>query len=382
MALAGTRPSGKLGENTMQSRRAGLLVELALITSASFVIGLPGCGGSPWQPFEQLQIDHPLPSRENLPPGAIRDDLGVSYTQMVKDETHLPGRATAILMRALRNDQGKVVAKSYTYLSMAHQILFLTGEYRYILEMEIPKESFRIPETTWSPSEEVVFLAKISPLAPHLLDREAVASKEGRAAAVTTATAPGREAETETPSSLGEAAAALRDRIALFRQARQRAKEVTTRDRTIQAQLEAVAVSHVLQVLALGQPLPRKPASSRKPESSAMSEGANLPEHILFTKILLDSGPGSSHLRKVSDPGAVGPLLRMFSDVGNARLVELLSDPNAFKRATEDGHDWRRNTLGGVAFRVRNTGARRIRVEVTGSLIRDPLFFALCGGRL
>lgn len=333
-----------------------------------------GCGGPIWPPFEAIHVGGLVPSAQTLPPDMVRDDLGLGYTGTDSNDTML--HPSAMLVRALSDEGGKVTAKSYTRLSLAHHTALITGEYRYILEVEIPQGSFRDTVTGWRAPDELLLLARCSPLSPMLLDVAPMPAERSPVSRAPSGPGPSSQGPSATslgPASLADAEARLSLLLIRWRKTLSEMKEGVAKGKTWQ---ERVA-------LAMATALPAaRPLSERDLASRPLAEYhcENVAEYLMYAKILLDVGPSSKALREMPDPGAVGPLLCLFKDIGHERLIGLLSDAGAFQQVTRPGHVWRLTTWDGVSFQVRNLGSRCVRVEVCGGVLRDPVLFPLLWG--
>jgi hypothetical protein len=349
---------------------AKVVAHRSYILAGVFVFSFAGCGGPQWEPFENLQLGQPIPPASKLPPEMLRDNLGLLYAEMVPKDTKGPVLATAIIMSALTGDDGRIGAKSYTYMSVAHHILLVTGEYRYILEMTIPEESFVEASKSWSPDNELGLLSKGSPPMMASLITEPRTNASDTTTITAQESSSGGKARLE-PASPAEARARLRAQLVWWKQAMQKAKEQSTEsgswsDRAVRTLHALFSMPSVSQQDVDAQLNPKLSYPLR-----------NINEYMLFNSILLAAATYNNETFRSRPDEGIGILLGVFKDCGHARLIELLSDPVPFCGVVRSGYKWNLRTWDGVNLRVSNLGNRRIRVEVSGCLVRDPVTFLL-----
>ncbi|MCY2930249.1 MAG: hypothetical protein NTV86_12280 [Planctomycetota bacterium] len=317
-----------------------------------------GCAPRTWAPFENLAVGRAAP--DPLPGEMHRFEFWLLEARPIMAETQT--RGSREFLRALVDADGRVVAKSYTYLSVARQAAAVTGEYCYILELEVPAEAFRDAPASWRPAEELEMLAG-GLYSPGLVSRQAAGSTASRPAAVV------------PPTSLPQGRQALGERLGMLRTALTEVHDKTNKLNlftSFRTRLDVAAEIAGLYLRAMLGPLPA--ATATRPAGPTYPAPANAAEFAIHTNLLLASGPPPEKLYSC----ATTTLFEMaFRDVGRRRLAELLGNPAAFAGVTRDDWKWTLTSWDGVRMSVRRLPGRRIRIEVSGTVIRDPILFPL-----
>jgi len=354
---------------------------------------LAGCGGLPvWDQFDKIEVGRPLPAE--LPEGMERTHLGASLIAISKVEKEPPPDFAAgfRLADALCDDSGVVIAKSNLELNLAHRLLFIAGSYKYVIELDVPREAFRnLPWNCGAPRELswAAVTSQIAGIWPNTLDSdEGGEPEEGPTTRrVATTMTVDEEASTRPVTrhlgTLDEVRGQVSAVMAQVRTARAAFMKASCggwgllvlSKRSIDALgpmaagiLGATARLACLPYVTDGEAGQYKPAS--------------VPEAVLYHKILLDAATkpearGESAEREDEELAAVGVASLIYMKWVSSRVIELLSDRYALGAATTEGSDRIVLTPDGMSVRVRNLGGRRVRVEVGGFILRDPVIAPL-----
>ena len=350
-----------VGKNAGAPNLRAAMASLSCLSVPLILLGaLAGCQRHVnWDAFDRIEVGRELPP--SLPAGAVRDGVGIGYVGSADapGESMLHGNMR--LLGAVPNEDGAVVSKRYLFVSIDHSLLFVSGFYRDVLELALPQGASGEPpgDGTLPDEMKIAFRTGCRPftLFGGTADDERAAPDAPAEAKHTPARTPAElrremnihllaaraaaravaDAMPEAPCSLGRAMASLPRALTRGADAWDAAE----------ARLRAMPADE-----PIAYPL------------------RSLQEHALYCLLLLrETIPD----QPADDACPAGPLLGFHAKWCLPRWIELLEHPSAFRDATTDGSTWRMRTWDGVEFRVRNLGAGRMRLEVRGTVVRDPL---------
>ena len=108
------------------------------LPALAIVMILGGCGGPRWDQLDQIQMVRPLP--EPLPGDMEHTALGAGYIGSPGGEGSFFGSDLRIAA-AITDNRDSVLGKSCLSVTMAHRILYVQTNYRYVIEADIGKAS-------------------------------------------------------------------------------------------------------------------------------------------------------------------------------------------------------------------------------------------------
>lgn len=308
--------------------------------------------------FEQIELGRPLPAE--LPVGMERTVLGAGLIGSINPESRSMTNADMQIINALTNETGNVVAKSYLAVKMSHCILFIAGSYTYVIELDVPAEAFKNTTKAWKVPQELLFISQNQMIGIALREKEPF---------VTASQSKNDDTQAESTVTLAD----MKRRANIFLLSTKEAIQAMEKPPKCSIfDLEGACKKIGEAFAAASKTMERLKALPKdEPIIYALS---NVPEAILYYRILL----GGTMCNKPDDEQCpASPLMYMYVKWIQPRVIELLTDHSAFAGATEAGYDRSILTLDGMNLRVRNIGGRRVRVEISGTLIRDPIIAPL-----
>ncbi|MBL7219530.1 MAG: hypothetical protein ISS69_05420 [Phycisphaerae bacterium] len=322
---------------------------------------LAGCGAPAWKQFDQIQLARQLPA--GLPEGMERVILGAGYIGPHSGSGSAFGSDMRIAS-ALTDTNDSVIARSCLIAVVAHRLLYVQTSYRYVIEVDLGGVAFGGADMSRAVPEELTLVAAAS---------QSVAAKpaDARIAAL-------GDSELVMPLARGEV-----DRcISIMKDAIFETRGVPDDSGISQMRNKRYAGASLRFSKAMNQSLPIRMAGKeieqRLAALPARSGGrrtpvfvpANIPEAMLYNHILLNT------LTRPSQPknsNATSIVLSMYVQYAHERVLELLGAPETYRGAGAEGFDRKWRTLDGMTVHVSRGAAHRLRVEITGLVVRDPL---------
>ena len=347
----------------------GLRLHAAAVALAVTAALAAGCTGPDvWEGFEQIELGKPLPTE--LPEGMQRTHLGAAYIGSIDADAHGNLDDDMRVMNALTDEAGNVIAKSVLDVKMAHRILFVACEYKFAIELDIPAEAFAVPVKKWKAPEELRGLALVS----EQLGATIIQSRPEP----TSAPADGEESK-ELVHTLANVRNGLNGCLIDLRNGEKTVTEATEKSLAQQESpgwVDRLMTAHV-HAFFFAMGIHGRMEAMAEPMAAAETTEyplANVSEALLYHKLLLNV---AARPREQADYDGTSVPLVMYMDAAASRVLDLLSDRGAFSEVAEEGSNRFKGTLDGMSIRVRNLGGRRVRVEVGGFLIRDPIIAPL-----
>ena len=321
---------------------------------------MAGCGAPSWKEFDRIQLARPLPAA--LPGGMVRTILGAGYIG-----AHSGGGSTfASDMRiasALTDTNDSVIARSCLTAAVSHRLLYVQTSYRYAIEVDLGDVMLGGAGMARAVPEELKLVASVS-------QKVAATPGDARIAAV-------GDSELVMPIARGEV-----DRcISIMRDAIFETRGETDRSDINPMSNKRYAGASVRFSKALNQSLPIRMAGKEIEERltalPARSGGrsapafipASIPEAVLYNHILLNTLTRPSKPKNSDNTSVV---FSMYVQYAHERVLELLGDPATYRGAGADGFDRKWRTLDGITVHVRRGAGRRLSVEITGLIVREP----------
>ena len=319
---------------------------------------LAGCGGPGWKQFDDIQVGKPLAA--TLPGRMHRTPLGAGYIGSHSGSESFWG-SSARVAGVLADSDDRVTARACLTVSVAHRLLYVQTSYRYIIEAD---PAFRPGnDTDRGVAEGLKFVASVSQRVvgkpagvSSLADRESVGpiarNEVDRCISlmsVAVAESRGGFGASDMGMEIGEpkrsAGASVR-----FSKGLNQSLAVNMAAREVQERLAGLPASS-----GGGRPIPFTPSSV--PE-------AMLYKHILLNTLARPSSP--------QDARGASNALAMYLMYAHEDVLELLADPKTYPASLAVGADKRFRTLGGISVRVTAPAAGRLKLEISGSVVREP----------
>jgi hypothetical protein len=320
---------------------------------------LAGCGAPSWSQFDQIQLARPLPAA--LPGGMQRTILGAGYIGPHSGG----GSAFGSNMRiagALADSDDSAFARSCLTAVVSHRLLYVQTSYRYAIEIDlgVMLGAAAAPRTV---PEELKLVASIS-------QSVAATPADARLAAVS-------DREIVMPIARGEV-----DRcISIMKDAIFETRGQADRSEISQMRNKRYAGASVRFSKASNQSLPVRMAGKEIKERlaalPARSGGrraasfvpVSMPEAVLYNHILLNA---LTRPFKPKNADGTSVVLSMYVQYAHERVLELLGDPDTYRGAGADGFKRKWRTLDGITVRVSSSTGRRLGVEISGTIVREP----------
>jgi|GEM_PF-2327829 len=319
-----------------------------------------GCGAPKWRQFDQIQLARPLPAA--LPGGMSPTILGAGYIGPHSDGGS-PFASDMRIASALTDTSGLVIAKSCLTAAVSHRLLYVQTGYRYSIEVDLGSVTLGRAGMARAVPEELKLVASVS---------QTVAATPGDARF----SDPG-DSETVMPIARGEidrCISIVKDAIGEARGAPEESAIGPMRDKwyTGVSARSSKSLNQSLPLRMAGQEIEQRlaalPAGSpgrRAPDFEPLS----IPEAMLYNHILLNTLTRPSKEKK---PGGASAVLSIYVRCAHERVLELLGDPNTYRGAGANGFDRKWRTLDGITVHVSSGAHRRMSVEITGLIVREP----------
>jgi hypothetical protein len=261
---------------------------------------------------------------------------------------------------ALTDTGGSVIARSCLTAVVSHRLLYVQTSYRYAMEIDLgvmPGAAARaVPD-------ELKLVASVS---------QSVAATPGdaRLAALS-------DREIVMPIARGEVDRCISImKAAIFETRGDPDNSGISQMRNKQFSGSSVrfskAMNQSLPVRLAGREIKERltalPARSGGPRAVAFVP-VSIPESVLYNHILLNT-----LTRPLTPKNAKGTsvVLSMYAQYAHERVLEVLGDPKTYRGASADDFKRKWRTLDGITVRVARNTARRLHVEVTGTIVREP----------
>lgn len=306
--------------------------------------------------FDQRPLGQSLAA---VPPSDAVQECSFGWQTRKFDLWLLPLAVSIAEARGLKDDDGRSVVRSFLELNSVHWGLFVAGSCRAVIEAEIPPEQF--VEAT--PEDEQV----LKEMGTVLLITQLFSGLMSLGGAPET---PAPDGETHSPEKpprdirLSEVidgvqkawygAVVKLQTTDAGGQAHPDTRESKDTPRLAQLARDLAAADQTSVVVP--------PPAARYPHCAA--------EYICTAVSVMDLMPGPDD--------ELGMVTRMYAAMGGSLLANpvmtLMVRPEAFRGITKPGFVWTgTDDDTGNRIEVRNLGDRRVRIEVSNSLLRPPL---------
>jgi hypothetical protein len=314
-----------------------------------------GCGGPSWKQFDDIQVGQPLAA--TLPGQLHRTTLGAGYIGSHSGSESFWG-SSARVVSVLADRDDRVTARACLTVSVAHRLLYAQASYRYVIEAD---PAFRPGRDAGGDAEALKLVASASQRVvgkpagvSSLSDRESVAAiarnEVDRCISLMSA------AVSETRDGFGGSEMGMAE---FKRPAGASMKFSTGLNQSLAVSMAAREIQDRLAGLPAssggGRPKPFTPSS--------VSE-AMLYNHIMLNTLARPSSP--------QDAKGAANALAMYRMYAHEDVLELLADPKTYPASLAVGSEKTFRTLGGVSVRLTVPAAGRLKLEISGSVVREP----------
>jgi len=344
----------------MQQRFNAFTIARYCLTAIVLTALLAGCGAPSWKQFDQIQLARPLPAA--LPGGMQRTILGAGYIGPHKSGSSTFGSDMRIVS-ALTDANDSVIARSCLTAAVSHRLLYVQTSYRYVIEIDLGGMALGGAGESRAVREELKLVASVS-------QGVAATPADSRLAAI-------GDSEIVMPIARGEV-----DRcISIMKDAIFETRGAPDDSGISMMRNKRYTGTSVRFSKALYQSLPIRLAGKEIEERLAALPGrsggprsvvfvpVSIPEAVLYNHILLNTLTRPLKPRSSDEKPVV---LSMYVQYAHERVLELLGDPGSYRGAAADGFNRKWRTLDGMTVHVSTTG-RRLSVEITGLVVRDPV---------
>ncbi|MBT3201312.1 MAG: hypothetical protein HN350_15535 [Phycisphaerales bacterium] len=325
------------------------------LPALAIVMILGGCGGPRWDQLDQIQMVRPLP--EPLPGDMEHTALGAGYIGSPGGEGSFFGSDLRIAA-AITDNRDSVLGKSCLSVTMAHRILYVQTNYRYVIEADIGKASGvgTVPEAL-----TLVALAS-----------QSVAGKPtGRSimglgdTGIVMSSARGEISQ--CVSMMEEAIFETRGDPDSSRISQMRNKRFAGASIRL-----SKALNQSMEIMLTGKRIEERLGNLPAKFGGTMSRSLKpktIPEAMVFNHILLNTlaRPSRAVNRETSDQ-----VHAMYLQYAHERVLEIIADSDTYRGAHSNGFENSWTAMDGVSVRISRSG-QVIRLEISGGVIRDPL---------
>jgi hypothetical protein len=315
---------------------------MSLVALLAAIVSAAGCNEAQ-RMYNTCQVGQPLPG--DLPAKAHLSRLGVSHSS--QGSFILPPMGSLSTARVLKDDDGRVVARSCNEWSVWTIGLWTSVEARYVLEVQIPPECFTAPSKDWTPSERVAFLRFWEFFA-------FISSKPNSRASTQPAGSPSAMDCLTYSGARKWVLSGLSDEVlieGMDMDLRRKAKLLAELRKAMSDRSSAAATSSPTT------------GPTTNPFACLCTPPQNVPDFLMFIQVISplvsgDSPQGivNSFLSPGCDPSAAFALAGAFSDVTRPGFKRELTDEN------------------GVKIIIENLGGRRVRIETKNGWAGCTLF--------
>jgi len=326
------------------------------LPALALVMILGGCGGPSWDQFDQIQLVRPLP--EPLPGDMEHTILGAGYIGAPGGEGSFFGSDLRIAA-AINDNHDSVQSKSCLSVTLAHRILYVQTNYRYVIETDIGKArgGGTVPEAL-----TLVALAS-QPVAARPTTGRRVTNLGDNG--IVMASAHGEIAR--CISMMEEAIFETRGDPGSSDISQMRHKRFTGASIRL-----SKALNQSMGIMLTGKRIEERLENLPAKLGGSMLKSfipSTIPEAMVYNHIRLNTlaRPSRVENRETADKAHA-----MYLQYAHERVLEIIADSATYRGANSDSFENSWTAIDGVSVRITRTG-QVIRLEISGGVIRDPL---------